>query len=164
MPSPSIERTKCTVRDDQRLYHTVGIKCASEPHAFHMKRIGIECADLLRCWRGPEGIEGGDRSIAMKDPLLNRTTTSYDSVGSVRRVTNALNQITTYVYDSNERQVAIIDALGNRNTTVYDQLSRTVASIDPLSNRGAHIQTMSPRGPTTAARSPSARNAYCCNG
>ena len=72
--------------------------------------------------------------IASIDPLLNRTSTTYDAASRPIRTTNPLAFISTSVYDLDNRLVASVDPLLNRTSYAFDRASRQIRIQDANTN------------------------------
>jgi RHS repeat-associated protein len=83
-------------------------------------------------------ITGLDNVIPQSDSTYSTAKYTYNHLGKLSSMTDALNSIVTYGYDLNGNNTAIIDRNGNTTTLTYDNmnrlLSKTVACSDSTCN------------------------------
>jgi RHS repeat-associated protein len=70
-------------------------------------------------------------SLTLTNPLGQTTTRSYNPLGDLIAVKDALGNTTKYRYDSNRRLREIEDSNGNTSTTTYDLLGHRATFADP---------------------------------
>ncbi len=73
-----------------------------------------------------------NRRIQVKDASNALTLTTYNKVGDVLSVTDALNRTTSYAYDALDRQISVTDALGYTNTNTYNAVGNILTTTDAL--------------------------------
>lgn len=74
-----------------------------------------------------------NRLTSIVEPDGSTLTLEYDRLtGDLRRVTNALGNVTHFVLDSFGKVTAITDALGNVRRFKYDSVGNLIAAIDPM--------------------------------
>jgi RHS repeat-associated protein len=74
-----------------------------------------------------------NRRIQVKDAQGAITKTTYDQVGDVLSVTDALNRTTSFVYDALNRQISQTDALGYTSSVAYNAIGNIISTTDALS-------------------------------
>ena len=92
-------------------------------------------------------------------PLTPVSTTTYDSTGRVKTVTDPLNRTAAYDYDQLGRMAKVTDPDGNSTTYTYDRLGNKTSALDPTGARttatwgflGQCSSTEHVRQPSTAA-------------
>jgi RHS repeat-associated protein len=73
-----------------------------------------------------------NRRIQVKDARNALTLTTYNKVGDVITVTDALNRTTSYAYDALDRQISVTDALGYTSTNTYNAVGNILTTTDAL--------------------------------
>jgi RHS repeat-associated protein len=73
-----------------------------------------------------------NRRTQVKDASNALTLTTYNKVGDVITVTDALNRTTSYAYDALSRQIGVTDALNHTNLTSYNAVGNILTTTDAL--------------------------------
>ena len=74
------------------------------------------------------------RVLTVKDALGKTTTSLYDSLGRLRRVTDPLNYSQNFNYNAVGNRTVFADARGNVTTYNYNQLGWLTGVVDPLTH------------------------------
>ena len=76
-----------------------------------------------------------NRPTRATDPLSHSNYTTYDAVGNVLSIKDALGNLTKYEYDDLNRRTRVTDAEGHFTRTVYDVAGSVTAVIDASNQR-----------------------------
>jgi RHS repeat-associated protein len=71
------------------------------------------------------------------------TLSTYDAVGNLTSVTDALNFSTTTAYNPSGTTRSVTDASGNVTTYAYDRLDRLISETDPFGKQTLHAYDLS---------------------